>query len=168
VRDCRVQQRRLLVVQRKGDLLERFLFTGVERKILAKLLVADGFKAKAGHIHGDVGQFEREQLRIPLGHLRDFVVSQPKRLDLILGQLVRDDAGDSLESQLFGVLEAGMPGDDHAILGDDQRHQEAEALDAGSHGVHRAVVLARVALVRINLREGNLFDVHTHTSFYAD
>ena len=151
VLDRRQNELGLLVVDSNRNLLKGLLFAVVQREIFGEIRVGDGFKAEICHGHDDVGQFQRQQIHVPLSRLADLVVGQPKRFDLILGQLVRDDAGHFLHAQRFRRLITGVSSHDFMIAVDDQRHQKAEFPDAGRHVLDGLVILARVPGIRMNI-----------------
>lgn len=57
---------------------------------------------------------------------------------------------------------AAMPCHDFMVGIDDQRHEKAEFPDAGGDALDRLVVLARVARVGMDVRQGNVLNVHVN------
>ena len=69
--------------------------------------------------------------------------------------------GTSVKPELAGRLEAGVPGEDHHLLVDDDGLPPAELLQRGGDGRDGALVPARVAGVGDELIEGEGNDVHS-------
>ena len=77
-----------------------------------------------------LGQFERQQVEVPLGERGRLVVGDAVGLDL-LGRQVRGDVDRHLlQAQLLRRLPARVADDDHAVGVDDDRLAEAELPDA--------------------------------------
>ena len=55
-----------------------------------------------------------------------------------------------------------MPGHNFMVGINDQRHEKAEFPDAGGDTLDRLVVFARVARVGMDVRQGNVLNVHVN------
>ena len=160
--DRREDQLRLLVVNGEGDLLEGFLFARVEGKVFREILVGNDLKAEVGHGHLDVSQFQRQQVHVPRGQFADLVVRKTEGFDLRIAQFVGDDAGHFFQAERLRCPVSGMPGHNFMVGINDQRHEKAEFPDAGGDALNRLVVFARVARVGMDVRQGNVLNVHVN------
>lgn len=98
-------------------------------------------------------KLDRQQLEVPGGQVGGLVVGDAVRLDLGWRQVLGDVDGHGLEAELLRGLVAGVTADDHPLGVDDDRLAESELLDRRRHGIHRGVVLTRIARVGLDVRK---------------
>ena len=147
---------RLLVMQSQADLLVGLFLAGIQCKFLAKFLLGNALKTEHRHILRNVRQFQRKQVNVPLCQLADLIVRQPEGFDLILGQLVGNDAGNRGKAKPARSLITGMPGNDLMFGGNHQRDKKTVLPDAGRHRIHRIVIFSRIVFVRVYLLQREL------------
>src|SRR5262249_60845507 len=82
------------------------------------------------------------------------------------GQVVRNMNWHLSQTKLQSSLIARVTDDDDAIFIDDNRLSETESLNGPCNSIYRAVVLSRVALVRLDRSNRTHFDQHVYGSFY--
>ena len=107
-----------------------------------------------------VAELEPEQRLVPLGVLARPVVHQPVGPGLRRREAAGDVHRRGREAELPRRLEAGVPGEDHHLLVDDDRLPPAELLQRGRHRRHRGCVLPRVAGIGDQPLERQVDDVH--------
>ena len=107
------------------------------------------------------GEFLLELLEIPIAVFAGLVVHQTEQVDLLVGQLVRYDAGDSLNTHLTAGAHTSVAGNDSVVHVHNNREQETEPLDAVLDLFNRKVIVTRVVLVISQSRDGNLSDIHS-------
>lgn len=119
-------------------------------------------KTESAHVYsGKVADFELQHVLVPCGGLSDLVISQPKRFDLFLGEVVRTDAWNLVHSELLRRLPARMSADDHVILVDHDRNLESKFLNGLGHLSDGGVVLPWVVLIRFQVGDLDIFDLHS-------
>ena len=112
----------------------------------------------------EVFEFHRQEIVIPFGDLAGLVVGNPVGLHLFRDQVICHDHRDFGQSQLLGGLQAGMPDDDDHILVHDDGLLPPEFLDGPGDRIDRAIVDTRVLLIRTDVRDFHVYDVHEFLS----
>ena len=107
------------------------------------------------------GQLGFQLLEIPVAVLAGLVIDKAEQVDLLLGQLISDDARHGLDAHLPASPDPRMPADDDVIHVHDNGEQEAETLDAVLHLFDGEVVVARVIFVLLQPRDGDFSDIHS-------
>ena len=131
----------------------------LERLILFVLLPHHGFEVGEVHVFGQVEperahvdvldgvQFVLQDGVQPSAQVVRFVVGEPVRPDLLLGEHVGDRYRHRLGSHLERRFVPRVPRDDDAVLIDDDRLLPAELLDAGPHRRHGGIVVSGIVFV---------------------
>lgn len=124
------------------------------------------FKSKLLHIDfRQPGQFFFEHGKIPTGELTSLVVREPIRFYLFVGQIFGNDDGNFFAFELLRGLIARVSGDDYAVAVDNDRLLPAEFFDGRGHGINRAVVIARIVVVRLDF--GDFYEFNFHPSILS-
>lgn len=119
------------------------------------------FKSKLLHIDfRQPGQLFFERGKIPTGELAGLVVRKPVCLHLLVGEVFGNDDGNFFAFELLRGLIARMSGDDYAVAVDDNRLLPAEFFDGRGYSVNRAVVVARVSVIRPDVCDFHEFNFH--------
>ena len=92
-----------------------------------------------------------ELLEVPLRQLSGLVVRKPEGSDLLLREIVRDDAWDLLHAEALCALYSCMTADHDVVLVDDHGDLESKTFYTRGHGFDRSVVVSWVVLVRDQL-----------------
>ena len=112
-----------------------------------------------------IAQFDRKKVVVPLRDLAGLVVRDPVCLHLFRREVFRDHHRYFREAELFRRFQPCVADNHNEILVHDNRLLEAELLNRVGNRLHRTVVEARVLLIRMDLREFHVDDLHLFLSF---
>ena len=105
-----------------------------------------------------------QRAEVPLRQLSGLVIRKPEGSDLLIREIVRDNARDLLHAEALCAFDSGVPAYHDAILIDDHRDLEAEVFYARGDGLDRSVVVSRVVLVRDQLVDVFFDDLQHQTT----
>ena len=145
--------------------LGNHIFFGTPVQQTVKLVGVESEERQVKILFLQIAQFDRQQVVVPLRDLAGLVVRDSIRLHLFRREVFRDHHRNFREAELFRRFQAGVPDNHNEILVHDNRLLETELLDRIGNRLHRAVVEARVLLIRMDLREFHVDDLHLFLSF---
>ena len=145
--------------------LGNHIFFGTSVQQTVKLVGVEAEEREIKILFLQIAQFDRQQVVVPLRDLAGLVVRNPICLHLFRRKVFRDHHRNFREAELFRRFQAGVADNHDEILVHDNRLLETELLNRVGNRLHRAVVEARVLLIRMDLREFHVDDLHLFLSF---
>ena len=140
--------------------LGNHIFFGTSVQQTVKLVGVEAEERQVKILFLQIAQFDRQKVVVPLRDLAGLVVRDSIRLHLFRREVFRDHHRNFREAELFRRFQAGVADNHDEILVHDNRLLETELLDRIGNRLHRAVVEARVLLIRMDLREFHHLNLH--------
>ena len=110
----------------------------------------------------ELGDLDRQQFHVPGREFARLVVSDAIRPNLLRSEVGGDVYGHLGKLELLRGLEPSVPADDDALVIDHDGLAETELSNRGGDCLDGGIVLARVLLVRGDVIDRALDDLHGH------